>query len=88
MALIVQKYGGTSVADLDRINAVADRVKTTFDAGEHVAVVVSAMAGTTDQLVNWVRSAAPLHDAREYVGASPRPASVASPTQARPTRWL
>ena len=66
MALIVHKYGGTSVADLDRINAVADRVKTTFDAGEHVAVVVSAMAGTTDQLVNWVRSAAPLHDAREY----------------------
>ena len=66
MALIVQKYGGTSVADLDRINAVADRVKTTFDAGERVAVVVSAMAGTTDQLVNWVRSAAPLHDAREY----------------------
>ena len=66
MTLIVQKYGGTSVADLDRINAVADRVKTTFDAGERVAVVVSAMAGTTDRLVNWVRSAAPLHDAREY----------------------
>ncbi len=66
MALIVHKYGGTSVADLDRIDAVADRVKASFDAGDRVAVVVSAMAGTTDQLVNWVRAAAPLHDAREY----------------------
>jgi len=66
MALIVHKYGGTSVADLDRINAVADRVKATVDAGDNVAVVVSAMAGTTDRLVSLVRSAAPLHDAREY----------------------
>ena len=66
MALIVHKYGGTSLADLDRINAVADRVKTAFDAGDEIAVVVSAMAGTTDQLVSWVRAAAPLHDAREY----------------------
>ena len=66
MALIVHKYGGTSVADLDRINAVADRVKATVDAGDRVAVVVSAMAGTTDRLVSLVRSAAALHDAREY----------------------
>ena len=66
MALIVHKYGGTSLADLDRINAVADRVKAATDAGDRVAVVVSAMAGTTDQLVTWVRAAAPLHDAREY----------------------
>ena len=66
MALIVHKYGGTSLADLDRINAVADRVKAAFDAGDGIAVVVSAMAGTTDQLVSWVRAAAPLHDAREY----------------------
>ena len=66
MALIVHKYGGTSLADLDRINAVADRVKAAFDAGDGIAVVVSAMAGTTDQLVTWVRAAAPLHDAREY----------------------
>ena len=66
MALIVHKYGGTSVADLGRINAVADRVKASFDAGDRVAVVVSAMSGTTDQLVSWVRAAAPLHDAREY----------------------
>ena len=66
MALIVHKYGGTSLADLDRVNAVADRVKAVFDAGDEIAVVVSAMAGTTDQLVSWVRAAAPLHDAREY----------------------
>ncbi len=66
MALIVHKYGGTSLADLDRINAVADRVKASFDGGDEIAVVVSAMAGTTDQLVSWVRAAAPLHDAREY----------------------
>ncbi len=66
MALTVHKYGGTSLADLDRINAVADRVKAAFDAGDEIAVVVSAMAGTTDQLVSWVRAAAPLHDAREY----------------------
>ena len=66
MALIVHKYGGTSLADLDRINVVADRVKAAADAGDSVAVVVSAMAGTTDQLVTWVRAAAPLHDAREY----------------------
>ena len=66
MALIVHKYGGTSLADLDRINVVADRVKAAADAGDSVAVVVSAMAGTTDRLVTWVRAAAPLHDAREY----------------------
>ena len=66
MALIVHKYGGTSLADLDRINVVADRVKAAADAGNRVAVVVSAMAGTTDRLVCWVRAAAPLHDAREY----------------------
>ena len=66
MALIVHKYGGTSLADLDRINVVADRVKAASDAGDGIAVVVSAMAGTTDQLVKWVRAAAPLHDAREY----------------------
>ena len=66
MALIVHKYGGTSVADLDRINAVADRVKAATEGGDRIAVVVSAMAGTTDQLVSWVRTTAPLHDAREY----------------------
>ena len=66
MALIVQKFGGTSVGDLDRIRNVASRVKAEVDAGNSVAVVVSAMAGTTNQLVVWARDVGPMHDAREY----------------------
>lgn len=66
MARIVQKFGGTSVADLDRIRNVADRVKRAVDAGDQVAVVVSAMAGETNRLIDLVRQASPLHDAREY----------------------
>ncbi len=66
MARIVQKFGGTSVADLDRIRAVAQRVKTEVDAGHEVAVVVSAMSGATNQLVEWSREIGPVHDAREY----------------------
>jgi len=60
------KFGGTSVADLDRIRNVARHVKREVDAGYDVAVVVSAMSGVTNQLVEWARQAAPLHDAREY----------------------
>ena len=60
------KFGGTSVADIDRIRNVARHVKREVDAGHEVAVVVSAMAGATNQLVAWAREAAPLHDAREY----------------------
>ncbi len=66
MARIVQKFGGTSVGDLDRIRNVAQRVKAEVDAGHEVAVVVSAMAGTTNQLVQWSKDIGPLHDAREY----------------------
>ncbi len=66
MARIVQKFGGTSVGDIDRIKAVAQRVKAAVDDGHEIAVVVSAMAGVTDQLIEWVAQAAPLHDAREY----------------------
>ncbi len=66
MARIVMKFGGTSVADLDRIRHVARRVKREVDAGHEVAVVVSAMAGVTNQLVDWVTGTATLHDAREY----------------------
>ena len=66
MALIVQKFGGTSVGDLDRIRKSASRVKQETDAGNQVAVVVSAMAGTTNQLVSWARDIGPMHDAREY----------------------
>lgn len=66
MALVVMKFGGTSVANIDRINNVARHVKREVDAGNQVAVVVSAMAGTTNQLVSWVRETSGLHDAREY----------------------
>src|SRR5579859_8086395 len=66
MARIVQKFGGTSVADIARIKIVAQRVKQETDAGNEVIVVVSAMSGTTNQLVGWCNETAPLHDAREY----------------------
>ncbi|MBI2714394.1 MAG: aspartate kinase [Rhizobiales bacterium] len=66
MARLVMKFGGTSVADLDRIRNVARHVKREVDAGYDVAVVVSAMSGVTNQLVAWCRDAAALHDAREY----------------------
>jgi aspartate kinase len=60
------KFGGTSVADVDRIKNVARHVKREVDHGRQVAVVVSAMSGATNQLVAWTRATAPLHDAREY----------------------
>src|ERR1700742_503747 len=66
MARIVQKFGGTSVADIERIKAVAQRVKREVDAGNEVAVVVSAMSGVTNQLVGWTNALAALPDAREY----------------------
>lgn len=66
MARLVQKFGGTSVADIDRIKAVALRVKRSVDEGNQAAVVVSAMAGVTNQLVGYVSAISALHDAREY----------------------
>ena len=66
LARLVMKFGGTSVADLDRIRNVARHVKREVDAGNEVAVVVSAMAGKTNELVTWTREINPLHDAREY----------------------
>jgi aspartate kinase len=66
MARIVMKFGGTSVADLDRIRNVANRVRREVEGGNEVAVVVSAMAGATNQLVRWCSELSPLHDAREY----------------------
>ncbi|MBA4040703.1 MAG: aspartate kinase, partial [Sphingobium sp.] len=66
MARIVMKFGGTSMAGTERIRAVAARVKREVDAGHQVAVVVSAMAGETDRLVNFCREASSLYDAREY----------------------
>ncbi len=66
MARIVMKFGGTSVADIDRIRNVARHVKREVDAGHEIAVVVSAMSGKTNELVGWTRDACSMHDAREY----------------------
>jgi aspartate kinase len=66
MARIVMKFGGTSMAGIERIRNVAARVKREHDAGNQVAVVVSAMAGETDRLVNFCREASSLYDPREY----------------------
>jgi aspartate kinase len=66
MAVVVMKFGGTSVANVERIKNVARHVKREVDAGNKVAVVVSAMSGATNQLVGWVNEASQLHDKREY----------------------
>jgi aspartate kinase len=66
MARIVMKFGGTSMAGTERIRRVARIVKRQQDAGHEVAVVVSAMAGETDRLVNFCREANPLYDPAEY----------------------
>jgi len=66
MARIVQKFGGTSVADIDRIKNVARRVQAEVARGNQVAVVVSAMSGVTNQLVKYCNDISPLHDPREY----------------------
>ena len=66
MARLVMKFGGTSVADIGRIRNVARHVKREVEAGHEVAVIVSAMAGATNRLIDWCREASPLHDAREY----------------------
>ncbi len=66
MARIVMKFGGTSVGDVERIKNVARRVAAEVESGSTVAVVVSAMSGATNQLVEWCRQVAPLYDNREY----------------------
>ncbi len=66
MTYLVMKFGGTSVADIENIRKAAAHVSREVKAGYKVCVVVSAMAGTTNQLVNWTNDASPLHDAREY----------------------
>jgi aspartate kinase len=66
MARIVMKFGGTSMAGIERIRRVAQIVKQQADGGNEVAVVVSAMAGDTDRLVNFCREASSLYDAAEY----------------------
>jgi aspartate kinase len=66
MARLVMKFGGTSVADIDRIRNVAQHVKREVDAGHQVAVVVSAMSGKTNELVRWCAELSPLYDPQEY----------------------
>ena len=66
MARLVLKFGGTSVADIERIEHAADKVVREYEAGNEVAVVVSAMSGVTNQLVDYCRSISSLYDAREY----------------------
>ncbi|MCL1629413.1 aspartate kinase [Roseibaca sp. V10] len=66
MPLLVMKFGGTSVADLDRIRNAAAKVKAEVDRGYDVIVIVSAMSGKTNELVGWVNETSPLYDAREY----------------------
>ena len=66
MARIVMKFGGTSMAGMERIRTVAARVKHVVDQGNEVAVVVSAMAGETDRLVGFCKEASPLYDPAEY----------------------
>ena len=66
MARIVQKFGGTSVAGIERIRNVARRVAREAEAGAEVAVVVSAMAGETSRLADWATETSRMHDAREY----------------------
>src|SRR6201999_1513603 len=66
MGRLVMKFGGPSVANIARIRNVARHVKREVDAGHDVAVVVSAMAGKTNELVDWCREASAMHDAREY----------------------
>jgi aspartate kinase len=66
MSRLVLKFGGTSVADIERIRNVARHVQREYNAGHDVAVVVSAMAGKTNELVAWCRDASAMHDAREY----------------------
>ena len=66
MPRLVMKFGGTSVADLDRIRNAAGRVKREVENGFDVCVIVSAMAGKTNEMVGWVRETTMLYDAREY----------------------
>jgi aspartate kinase len=66
MPRLVMKFGGTSMADLDRIRSAAEKVRREVERGYDVAVVVSAIAGRTNELVEKVRATSTLYDAREY----------------------
>ena len=66
MPRLVMKFGGTSVANLDRIRNAAERVRLEVAKGYDVIVIVSAMSGKTNELVGWVNETSALYDAREY----------------------
>ncbi|PTE13586.1 aspartate kinase [Pseudogemmobacter blasticus] len=66
MPLLVMKFGGTSVADLARIENAAKKVQAEVERGYDVIVIVSAMSGKTNELVGWVEQTSKLYDAREY----------------------
>ena len=66
MARIVAKFGGTSVADIERIERAADKIAAEVERGNEVAVVVSAMSGVTNQLVDYCTQTSSIYDAREY----------------------
>ena len=66
MPILVMKFGGTSVATLDRLKRAAKRVRLEVTKGHDVIVIVSAMSGKTNELVGWVNETSPLYDAREY----------------------
>ena len=66
MPVLVMKFGGTSVASLDKMKSAAKRVALEVSAGYSVIVIVSAMAGKTNELVDWVNETSPFYDAREY----------------------
>lgn len=66
MSIIVAKFGGTSVADIERIERAADKVVREVESGNKVVVVVSAMSGVTNQLVDYCSQISPMHDVREY----------------------
>jgi aspartate kinase len=66
MPVLVMKFGGTSVASLEKIKSAAKRVASEVSAGNSVIVIVSAMAGKTNELVQWVNETSPFYDAREY----------------------
>ena len=75
MALIVQKYGGTSVGTIERIEAVADRIKASRDKGNQIVVVVSAMSGETNRLIslaNEIDEKAPAHEMDVLVSTGER----------------
>ncbi len=66
MPTLVMKFGGTSVANIDRIARAAKRVALEVSKGYDVIVIVSAMSGKTNEMVGWVKETSPLYDAREY----------------------